>query len=596
MILPAKPLAALLAASLLLPPSLLAAPPKPAAKPALGAGHAAVVTIHHDASDAGLAILKQGGNAVDAAVAVGFALAVVWPRAGNLGGGGFMLIRSPQGETHFLDFRERAPGAATADMYLDAQGNVVPGLSTLGYKAIGVPGSVKGLVYAQKHFGKLTLAEDMAPAIKLATDGYVLSEPEAATLHNNNLARFPESRRIFQRDGNFMQAGDTFKQPELAKTLTRIAANPDDFYYGAMAAELARSVSAHGGLLTTADLAGYSVVDRKPLVSQFSAHGQEYDVITSPPPSSGGIVLIETLNILSGLNLTGAGGDRSPGQVHLIAEAFRRGYMDRQDYLGDPDYNTLPLAQMASMKYADAWRATIDPSKPTPSLDLKRPAGFLPPPPAAAPHKQSTETTHYSVVDAGGMAVSTTYTLNGLFGCGATAEGLGFLLNNEMDDFSSKPGAPNAYKMIQSSANAIGPGHRPLSSMTPTIVTTHATPGHPAKLALVLGSPGGSTIITTVANDLLSILVNGLTVQQAADAPRFHHQYLPDVLQFEKAFPHEVVEAMQARGYTVSQTNEADTKTAGIWGDSELIAIDPKTGAISGANDARFAFGKAAMY
>ena len=594
MILPAKPVAALLAASLLLSPSLLAAAPEPAAKPA--PGHAAVVTIHHDASDAGLAILRQGGNAVDAAVAVGFALAVVWPRAGNLGGGGFMLIRSPQGETHFLDFRERAPGAATANMYLDAQGNVVPGLSTLGYKAIGVPGSVKGLVYAQKHFGKLTLAEDMGPAIKLATDGYVLSEPEAATLHNNNLAKFPESRRIFQRDGDFMHAGDTFKQPELARTLQRIAANPDDFYHGAMAAELAKSVSAHGGLLTTADLAGYSVVDRKPLVSQFSAHGQEYDVITSPPPSSGGIVLIETLNILSGLNLTGAGGDRSPGQVHLIIEAFRRGYMDRQDYLGDPDYNTLPLAQMASMKYADAWRATIDPAKPTPSLDLKRPAGFLPPPPAGAPHKQATETTHYSVVDAGGMAVSTTYTLNGLFGCGATAEGLGFLLNNEMDDFTSKPGAPNAYKMIQSSANAIGPGHRPLSSMTPTIVTTHATPGHPAKLVLVLGSPGGSTIITTVANDLLSILVNGLTAQQAADAPRFHHQYLPDVLQFEKAFPHQVVEAMQAMGYAVSQTNEADTKTAGVWGDSELIAIDPKTGVISGANDARFAFGKAAVY
>ena len=592
MILPVKPLAALLATSLLLPGVLLAATPKePAA-----IGHAAVVTIHHDATDAGLAILKQGGNAVDAAVAVGFALAVVWPRAGNLGGGGFMLLRSPQGETHFLDFRERAPGSATADMYLDAQGNVVPGLSTLGYKAIGVPGSVKGLVYAQKHFGKLTLAQDMAPAIKLATDGYLLSEPEAATLHNNNLGKFSESRRIFQRDGNFMQSGDTFKQPELARTLERIAAQPDDFYHGAMAAELAKSVSSHGGLLTPADLADYAVVDRKPLVAQFSAQGQQYDVITSPPPSSGGIVLIETLNILSGLNLAAAGGDRSPGQVHLITEAFRRTYMDRADYLGDPDYNTLPLAQMASMKYADAWRAGIDPAKPTPSADLRRPAGFLPPPPTAVPHKESNDTTHYSVVDAEGMAVSTTYTLNGLFGCGATAEGLGFLLNNEMDDFTSKPGTPNAYKMIQSSANAIGPGHRPLSSMTPTLVTTHAAPGHPAKLVLVLGSPGGSTIISTVANDLLSILVNGRTVQQSADAPRFHHQYLPDVLQFEKAFPHEVVEAMQAMGYTISQTNEADAKTAGVWGDSELIAIDPKTGVISGANDARFAFGKAAIY
>ena len=582
-----KSIAALLSTTLLLPAHLFAAPK---------AGHAAVVTIHHDASDAGLAILKQGGNAVDAAVAVGFALAVVWPRAGNLGGGGFMLVRTPQGEAHFLDFRERAPGSATADMYLDAQGNVVPGLSTLGYKAIGVPGSVKGLVYAQKHFGKLTLAQDMAPAIKLATEGYVLSEPEAATLHNNNLSKFPESKRIFQRDGDFMKTGDTFKQPELAKTLQRIAANPDDFYKGAMAAELAKSVSSHGGLLTAKDLADYAVVDRKPLTSQFTTNGQTYDIVTSPPPSSGGIALIETLNILSGLNLTAAGGDRSPGQVHLITEAFRRAYMDRADYMGDPDYNTLPLAQMASMKYADAWRAGIDPTRPTPSLELKRPAGFLPPPPTATPHKESNETTHYSVVDADGMAVSTTYTLNGLFGCGATAEGLGFLLNNEMDDFTSKPGVPNAYKMIQSSANAIGPGHRPLSSMTPTIVTTHATAGHPAELRLVLGSPGGSTIITTVINDLLSILVNGLTVQQSADAPRFHHQYLPDVLQFEKAFPHEVVEAMQKMGYAVSQTNEADTKTAGVWGDSELIVIDPKTGMPQGANDARFAFGKAAIY
>jgi len=248
------------------------------------------------------------------------------------------------------------------------------------------------------------------------------------------------------------------------------------------------------------------------------------------------------------------------------------------------------------MKYAQAWAASIDPAKPTPSADLHRPEGFLPPPPASTPHKESTETTQYSVVDSAGTAVSVTYTLNGLFGCGATAEGLGVLLNNEMDDFTSKPGAPNAYKMIQSAANAIGPGHRPLSSMTPTIVTTHPAPGHPAKSVLVLGSPGGSTIPTTVINDLLTFVVNGYTIQQSADAPRFHHQYIPDVLQFEKAFPHDQVDALKAMGYTVSQTNEADTKTAGIWGDSELIAIDPKTGIPTGANDARFPFGKAATY
>ena len=583
--------AAWVAGAMLLPSAVMASA---AAAPLKG--HAMVVSVQHDASDAGLEIMKQGGSAVDSAVAVGFALAVVWPRAGNLGGGGFMLIRSGKGETHFLDFRERAPAAATANMYLDAHGNVIPGLSTSGYRAIGVPGSVAGLTYAQKHFGKLTLAQDMAPAIRLAEEGFVLSAPEADSLRSNSMAKFPESRRVFQRDGNFYKEGDTFKQPDLARTLRRIAADPAIFYKGAMAAELAKSVSSHGGLLTGADLAAYTVADRKPLVGQFAAHGQVYDVITSPPPSSGGIVLLETLNILSGFNLSAAGDDRSPGQVHLITEAFRRAYMDRGDYLGDPDYNAMPLEQMASMKYAAAWRASIDPLKPTPSAELKRPAGFLPPPPTAAAHKESTETTHYSVVDADGAAVSVTYTLNGLYGCGATAEGLGFVLNNEMDDFSSKPGSMNMFKLIQGPANAIAPGHRPLSSMTPTIVTTHAAPGKPAKLVLVVGSPGGSTIITTVANDLISPLVNGLTIQQTADAPRFHHQFLPDVLQFEQLFTHDTVEAMKTMGYAVSQTNDADTKTVGIWGGSELIQVDLKTGALSGANDRRYRAGKVASY
>ena len=509
-----------------------------------------VVSIHHDASDAGLAVLKQGGNVVDAAVAVGFALAVVFPQAGNLGGGGFMLVRMAEHgrpndkgpATHFLDFREKAPAAATADMYLDAQGNIVPGLSTLGYKAIGVPGSVAGLVYAQSHFGRLTLKQDMAAAIRLATDGYVLSAEEARSLHARNLTKFPESARLFQRDGNFYAAGDTFKQPELARTLTRIAANPREFYSGPMAKELAASVHSHGGLLTEADLAAYTVVDRKPLTGTYNG----YEVITSPPPSSGGIVLLETLDILKDFDLKAAGGDRSPAQVNLITEAFRRSYMDRSDYLGDPDYNQMPLAGMASQPYADAWAKSIVPGKPTPSAGLMRPKGFLPAPPALAKTTgESTQTTHFSVMDADGNAVSMTYTLNGLFGCGATAEGLGFLLNNEMDDFSSKPGTPNMFGLIQGPANAIAPGHRPLSSMTPTMVTRDG------KVVLVLGSPGGSTIITTVANDLLSVLVNGLTVQQAADAPRFHHQWLPDRLDVEKAFPLDTVGALRQMGYTV---------------------------------------------
>jgi gamma-glutamyltranspeptidase/glutathione hydrolase len=591
---PAKPIASLVVAALLAPTALLAAPPS-APK-----GHAMVVSVHHDASDAGLEILKQGGNAVDAAVAVGFALAVVWPRAGNLGGGGFMLIRigkgDERGKTHFLDFRERAPGAATADMYLDADKNVVPGLSTLGYKAIGVPGSVAGLVYAQKHFGKLTLAQDMAPAIRLATDGYVLTEPEAASLHSANMSKFPESKRVFQRDGNFYQAGDTFKQPDLAATLRRIVADPDEFYHGKMAAELAKSVSSHGGLLTEADLAAYKVVDRTPLTGKFKTHNKTYDIITSPPPSSGGIVLLETLNMLSGYDLPAVGADRSPAQIHLITEAFRRAFMDRAEYLGDPDYAAIPVKQMADMKYDTAWRASIDPVKPTPSADLKRPAGYLPPPPAMPPHKESTETTHFSVVDSDGTAVSMTYTLNAYYGCGVTAEGLGFLLNNEMDDFSSKPGTMNMFHLIQGPANAIGPGHRPLSSMTPTIVTTHGGLFHRAKVVLVVGSPGGSTIPTTVVNDILSPLVNGLSIQATSDAPRFHHQYLPDQLQFEKAFPHDTVDALKAMGYIVTQTNEADTHVPGVWGGSELIEIDQKTGALQGANDPRYPQGKVASY
>ena len=578
-----KPLALLLAASLVLP--AVAQTPK----------HAMVVTIQHDASDAGLQILRQGGNAVDAAVAVGFALAVTLPAAGNLGGGGFMLVRDGKtGEAHFLDFRERAPQAATANMYQDAQGNIVPGLSTLGYKAIGVPGSVAGLAYAQKHFGKLTLAQDMAPAIKLATDGYVLNAEEAKYLHAGNLSKFPESRRIFQRDGSFYAAGDTFKQPDLAKTLVTLSKNPDEFYHGAIAKQLASSVQTHGGLLSEADLAAYKVADRKPLLGQFTTHGKQYDIVTSPPPSSGGIVLLETLNILSGLNLSGP--DRNPQQVHLITEAFRRAYMDRADYLGDPDYNAMPLTQMASSGYAAAWRSSIDPARPTPSAELKRPAGFLPAPPAMQSANESTQTTHFSIVDQDGNSVAMTYTLNGLFGCGATAEGLGFLLNNEMDDFSSKPGSPNMFGLIQGPANAIAPGHRPLSSMTPTIVTTHATAGHPGKPVLVLGSPGGSTIITTVANDLLSTLVNGLTIQQAADAPRFHMQYLPDSLDVEKAFPIETVEAMRGVGYRVTRANEADDTNPGVWGDSELIAIDPVTGALSGGHDQRHTFGSVASY
>ena len=608
MALPAKSVATLVVTALLFADAVIAAPrgqgpgigsrSAPAGMPK---GHAVVVSVQHDASDAGLEILEEGGNAVDAAVAVGFALAVTFPRAGNLGGGGFMLIRmnrgAEKGRAHFLDFREKAPAAATADMYLDANGNVIRGLSTSGYKAIGVPGTVAGLAYAQKHFGRLTLKQDMAPAIRLAADGYTISPAEAASFQSRNMAKFPESRRIFQRDGNFYKPGEIFRQPDLAATLRRIADDPEDFYRGKIAAQLSKSILSHGGLITEGDLAAYAAADREPLTGTFRAQGKTYDVITSPPPSSGGIALLETLNILSGYDLPRIGPDRSPAQIHLIAEAFRRAYMDRSDYLGDPDYNQIPLRQMESMKYAAAWRASILPDKPTPSDTLKRPEGFLPPPPAiTVKSNESHETTQYSVVDAEGSAVSTTYTLNGFYGCGATADGLGFLLNNEMDDFSSKPGAMNMFHLIQGPANAIAPGHRPLSSMTPTLVTTHGSLFHGPRLVLVLGSPGGATIITTVANDLISYLVNGLSLRAVADAPRFHHQYLPDSLDFEKAFPSATVAAMQAMGYKVTQTQEADTRTPGVWGASEIISADPKTGKLLGATDPRYQDGKVSSY
>ncbi|MEO6804363.1 MAG: gamma-glutamyltransferase, partial [Granulicella sp.] len=350
--------------------------------------------------------------------------------------------------------------------------------------------------------------------------------------------------------------------------------------------QIAAFEKAGGGLITEADLAAYEVKDREPIIGHY--HG--YELLTAPPPSSGGIVLVEILNILSTYDLPKLGEDRSAAQVHIITEAFRRAYKDRGDYLGDPDFNKLPLKEMADPKYAAAWRKSIDPVQATASKDLVRPAGYLPPPPAEARAKESTETTHFSVVDKDGNAVSSTYTLNGGFGSGVTVEGLGFLMNNEMDDFTSKVGVPNTYGLIQSSANAIAPGKRPLSAMTPTIVTKNG------KLALVLGSPGGSTIITTVANDFLSVVDNGLNIQQAADAPRFHHQYLPDRLDLEKKFPVSAAEKLKAMGYTINRMAVADEKNPGVWGDSELIMVDPKTGELLGGHDSRRAFGKAAGY
>jgi gamma-glutamyltranspeptidase / glutathione hydrolase len=540
--------------------------------------HAMVVSIHHLATDAGVEMLKDGGNAIDAAVATGFALAVVHPAAGNLGGGGFMLIHTHDGKSTFLDYREKAPQAASRDMYLDGKGNVIPDLSITGYKAVGVPGSVAGMVYAEKKYGKLTLKKVMAPAIKLAAEGFVLTDEEAGSLHDDRLSEFPESKRIFQRGGNFYKQGEVLKQPELAETLRTIADDPDSFYTGSIAKKLAEDIQKGGGLVTTDDLARYTVKEREPLVGTY----KDYTVVSAPPPSSGGIALIEALNILEGYNLS-RWKDRTPEEMHLVVEAYRRAYMDRTDYLGDPDYVKIPIDQLADKKYAAAWRKSIVADAATPSKDLKRPEGFLPPPPTLADIKQeSTQTTHYSVMDADGNAVAVTTTLNNGFGSAVTAEGLGFLLNDEMDDFASKQGVPNMFGLIQGPANAIAPGKRPLSSMTPTIVLKDD------KVRFVLGSPGGGRIITTVANIFLSAADEGLNIQQAVDAPRFHHQYLPDVLYMEPGFSPETIEGLRALGYQL--------KVGGHWSDGECIAVDPETGELEGGQDHRHHFGKAAGY
>jgi len=507
------------------------------------ARHGMVVSVHHLASDAGVQILRSGGNAVDAAVATGFALAVVHPAAGNLGGGGFLLLRANDGHATFLDFREKAPLAATETMFQDAQGNVIPeeslDSSVLGYRSIATPGSVAGLVYAERKFGKLGLERVMAPAIQLAADGFTLTAEEAKELTDPDLARFPDSKRIFQRDGRLYKDGDTFRQPELARTLQRIAADPDDFYHGKMAHELIDELHKGGALLSA-------------------------------------------LNMLEGYDLAKLG-DRTPQSIHLIVEAYRRAYMDRADYLGDPDYNSMPVAQLTSKSFAAAWRVSIRPTSTTPSAGLHRPDGFLPPAPRTAGRRrpESNDTTHYSVVDAEGNAVAVTTTLNDSFGSRVTAGSLGFLLNDEMDDFTVKEGVPNYYGLMQSPANTIAAGKRPLSSMTPTIVLQNG------KLRFVLGSPGGARIITTVANIFLSASEGGLNIQQAVDAPRFHHQYLPDKLYLEPGFKPETLDGLRALGYDLEIKD-------GHWSNGECIAIDPLSGELLGGQDHRSHYGKAA--
>ncbi len=548
------------------------------------APHGMVVSVEELASQAGVEMLRAGGNAIDAAVATGFALAVVHPAAGNLGGGGFMLVRLHGGETHFIDFRETAPGKATANMYQDAQGNVIPRLSRIGYLAVAVPGSVKGLVYAEQHFGRLTLKRVMAPAIRLARRGYALSWSDARSMSlDRSLAQFPDSKRIFQNGGKGWQQGDIFKQPALARTLERIAAKPDDFYTGTMAREIAAFIQQGGGLITAQDLADYRVKDRAPVRGTY----RDLEIISAPPPSSGGIALIEALNILEGVDLKQAGLD-SAESIHLISEAYRRAFFDRAQFLGDPDFTGAPVLELLDKRYAAAWRASIQPDRASGNASLERPATFADLLQYAAKHpilpqaRESDQTTHYSVVDAEGNAVAVTTTLNGLFGSNVTVGPLGFLLNDEMDDFSSKAGVANMFGLIQGSANDIAPGKRPLSSMTPTIVLKQG------KLWLVLGTPGGPTIITTVANIVLGVEDYGLDIQEAVDEPRFHEQWMPDLIRMERnRFSPDTVHLLEGEGYRIGY---------GDRGDGECIEIDLETGERLGASDYRNETGQAVGY
>ena len=545
----------------------VAAPARPVHAP-----KAMVATVQRDATDAGNEIMKAGGNAVDASVAVGFALAVTHPQAGNLGGGGFLLVRFAKGDVHFLDYREKAPGKATENMYLDAQGNVIPDSSLVGYKASGVPGSVAGMVYAQKKWGNLSLARVMEPAIRLARDGFVLSQEDARDMRDEDLAKFPESRRIFQRDGNYFQPGEVFRQPDLAKTLERIAKNPDDFYKGTMAKQIAAAVQKGGGLITEQDLAEYNVVERAPIHGTYRG----LDIYSAPPPSSGGVALVEMLNILEAYDLARSG-NRSAESIHLTAEAMKRAFYDRADFMGDPDFSNVPVNELIDKKYAAAWREELSPDHATPAKQLKRPKfGELDRNASLLPFEiiEPEHTTHYSVVDPEGNAVAVTTTLNDSFGSRVTVEGLGFLLNDEMDDFAVKQGVPNSYGLIQGPANAVGPKKRPLSAMTPTIVLKDG------KLLMVLGSPGGPTIITTVANILMGVVDYGMNIQEAVNAPRFHHQWLPDQVRIEReGISPDTVRLLEGKGHTV--------KKSGYWGDAECILVDPKTGERLGATDYR---------
>jgi gamma-glutamyltranspeptidase/glutathione hydrolase len=521
------------------------------------ARHAMIVAQEPLAADAGLRVLQSGGNAIDAAVAVAFALAVTYPYAGNIGGGGFLLARFADSRTTFIDFREKAPLAATRNMYLDSKGNPTKD-SLVGWRAAGVPGTVRGLELAHQKYGRKPWAELVDPALRLATVGFPVSYSFAKSLHSESemklLSQFPESKRIFLS----AHYGDKFVQPDLAATLKRIRdRGASDFYEGETAQKLAAAMASNGGLVTLADLKAYQAVEQEPLRGRY--HGDE--IITAPPPSAGGVGLLQMLGMLegSGYEKTGAG---SAASIHYVTEVMRRAYADRSEYFGDPDFYKVPVRKLLDPHYVASRRNSIDPAHATPSGQIR--------PGELAAH-EGTETTHFNIVDNQGNAVAVTYTLNNGYGSGVTVPGLGFLLNDEMDDFAAKPGAENLFHLIQGEANAIQPGKRPVSSMIPTIITRDG------KLFLMLGAPGGSRIPNGVLQVILNVEDFHMNVQDAVDAPRSHHQWMPDVLYVEKGISPDTVALLRAMGHEVAPLESV----------AHVEAILDEGGWLQGATDPR---------
>ena len=534
-----------------------------------------VVSTSGLASDAGAAILRAGGNAVDAAVATAFALAVTYPGAGNIGGGGFMVIRLANGTATTIDYRERAPLKATPTMYLGDDGQIVRKLTNEGYLAPGVPGTVRGLALAHRKYGRLPWKQVVMPAVRLATEGFPLSASLARELNwlvKETTDKFPSTVKAYGKPGGGPWAGgDRLVLPDLARSLKAIAiGGPDAFYTGWIADKVAAAMEEHGGIISKADLAAYRAIERAPVRGRFLGH----EIISMPPPSSGGTAMITMLNILERFDI--AGRPRfAPMTLHLMIEAQRRAYLDRAEFLGDPNFTKIPVARLTSKVHARELAASIDTTKATNSVGLA--TGRI----AVTPGAEPDETTHFSVVDGQGNAVSNTFTLEGGYGSRVVVEGAGFILNNEMGDFNKKPGTTTTGGDIGTPPNLIAPGKRMLSSMTPTIVTKGG------KLVLVTGSPGGRTIINTVHQIVLNVTAFGMDARQAVDAPRFHSQWLPDQAYFEAgAIPEATVAALKALGHTVT--------VGGSIGDGHTIVVDPKTGMAYGANDHRSADSKSA--